>query len=101
MYPPAAPGTLMRTAKVDRVGRFRLSRRSCELYSVEILSGGSWGRWRVTNGHDRELIMQPSTFTGSFWLSAAAADGLIAEVASIDHGANLTVNWREPDGEIV
>ena len=91
----------MRALKVDRVGRFRLARRTCELYSVQILSGGAWGRIRLTDGHDRELWEQPSTFTGSFWLSAGALGGLIVEVASIDRGANLTVNWREPDGEIV
>ena len=101
LYAPAAPGTLMRSMKVDRVGRYRVARRSCELYSVEILSGGAWGRWRVTDGHDRELIMQPSTVTGSFWLSAGALDGLIVEVASLDRGANLNVNWREPDTTIV
>jgi len=101
VFAPAAPGSLMRTAKVDQVGRFRLARRSCELYSVQIVSGGAWARCRVTNGLGRALWEQPSSFTGSFWLSAGAIGGLIVEVSAIDRGANLTINWREPDGKIV
>lgn len=101
LYAPCAPGTNMRSLKVDRVGRWRLARRSCELYSVQIVSSGAWGRIRVADGHDRELWEQPSTFTGSFWLSAGALDGLIVEVSSLDRGANLTINWREADGEII
>jgi hypothetical protein len=101
LYAPCAPGSNMRSLKVDRVGKWRLARRSCELYSVQIVSGGAWGRIRVTDGLDRELFEQPSCFTGSFWLSAGALDGLVVEVASIDHGANLTINWREENGDIV
>lgn len=101
LYAPCAPGSNMRSLKVDRVGRWRLSRRDCELYSVQIVSSGAWGRFRVSDGRGRELLEQPSTFTGSFWLSAGALDGLVVEVSSIDRGANLTINWREADGEII
>lgn len=101
LYAPCAPGTNMRSLKVDRVGKWRLARRDCELYSVQIVSSGAWGRFRVSDGHERELLEQPSTFTGSFWLSAGALAGLIVEVSSLDRGANLTINWREPDGDIV
>jgi hypothetical protein len=101
LYAPCAPGTNMRSLKVDRVGRWRLARRDCELYSVQIVSSGAWGRIKVTDGLGREIFEQPSVFTGSFWLSAGALDGLIVEVASIDRGANLTVNWREGDSLLV
>jgi hypothetical protein len=101
LYAPAAPGSLMRSLKVDQVGTFRLARRDCELYSVQIVSSGAWGRWRVSDGLGRELIEQPSTFTGSFVLNAGALGGLIVEVASRDIGANLTVNWREATDDIV
>ena len=101
LYAPCAPGSNMRSLKVDRVGRWRLSRRDCELYSVQIVSSGAWGRIRVSDGQERPLFEQPSCFTGSFWLSAGALDGLIVEVASLDAGANLTINFRESDGELV
>lgn len=99
IYAPAAPGSLMRTICVEGPGLFRLSRRDCELYSVQIVSAGAWGRARVTNGKGRKLWEQPSTFTGSFWLSAGAEAGLLVELYG--DGTNLTLNWREPDREMV
>ena len=101
LYAPAAPGTLMRSLKVDKTGIFRLARRSCELVSVMIVSAGAWGRFVVTDGDRRPLIMQPSTFTGSFMLFAGAEGGLIVHLDSQDFAANLTINWREPDRKLV
>lgn len=101
LYVNAAPGSLMRSIKIDEPGLWRLARRSCELYSVQIISSGSWGRARVMNGHGRKLWEQPSTFTGSFWLGGGAEGGLIVELSSQDVAANLTINFREPDREIV
>ena len=103
LYAPSAPGSLMRSYPVPgaRPGRFRLARRDCELYSVQIISAGAWGRVRVIDGEGTELWMQPSTFTGSFWCSAAARGGLIVEMASRDRGPNVTINWREPDQAMV
>lgn len=89
----------MRALQVRGNGLFRLARRSCELYSVQIVSSGSWGRARVIDGNGRTLWFQPSTFTGSFWLSAGAENGLIAELSGDE--VNLTINWREPDQRIV
>jgi hypothetical protein len=45
----------------------------------------------------------PSAFTGSFWLSAGAADELVCEIHARDEQSapNLTVNWREPTRDIV
>lgn len=101
VYTPAGPGSLMRSHSVDRIGIFRLARRACELFSVQIVSAGAWGRARVMDGDGRVLWSQPSTFTGSFWLGAGAYKGLLVEVASRDRAPNLTVNWREANREMV
>ncbi len=97
---PAAPGSLMRSVVVSKPGKYRLARRDCELYSVQIVSAGAWGRAKVMNGKGRPLWEQPSTFTGSFWLSAGAEDGIIVHLYSTE-SPNLTINWREPDLEMV
>lgn len=101
MILPCAPGSLMRAAIVDRVGVFRLARRSCELYSVQIASAGAWARMRVLNGRGRVLWYQPSAFTGSFWLGAGAEDGLVVEIGAMDRAPQLIVNFREPDAAFV
>jgi hypothetical protein len=101
VYAPAAPGSLMRAHKIDRPGLWRLARRSCELYSVMIVSAGAWGRFVFMDGLLRPLFMQPSTFSGSFWLGAGAIDGLLVHVDSRDASTNLTCNWREADREMV
>jgi hypothetical protein len=101
LYAPAAPGSLMRSIKIDKSGRWRVARRSCELVSVMIASAGAWGRFEITDGTGRTLFMQPSTFTGSFMLLAGAEEGLIAHVDSMDYSAGLTLDWREEDEAIV
>lgn len=102
LYAPCAKGSLMRSLCVHKVGRFRLSRRACELYSVQISGQGSWARARVMTGEGRELWYQPSVFSGSFWLSAGSDDGLIVELHSSTGAAPvLTINWRESDAELV
>ena len=99
---PCSPGSLMRSIKISEPGKWRISRRDAELYSVQIVSSGAWGRARVLTGGGRALWFQPSTFTGSFTLLAGNdGDGLIVELASIDAAANLTVNFREPDKRLV
>lgn len=97
---PPAPGSLMRAYSLEASGLWRLARRTCELYSVQILCAGAWGRIKVFNGQGRGLWHQPSTFTGSFWLSAEARDGLIVEMSS-DEAPNITINWREPDMQVI
>ena len=98
---PAAPGSLMRSHVVDKIGRFRLCRRDCELYSVQIMNAGAFARATVTDGAGRRVWHQPSTFTGSFWLSGGLEGGLIVEVHSKDMAAHLMINWREKDRDLV
>lgn len=101
VYAPSAPGSLMRSIRLNRPGLWRLARRSCEAYSVMIVSAGAWGRFRVTDGAGRPVFMQPSTFTGSFWLGGGCEGGLLVEIDARDSATNLTVNWREPDARII
>jgi len=93
----------MRSIRVAKNGIWRLSRRQCSLYSVQIVSSGVWGRARCMDADGRKLWEQPSTFTGSFWLGAGALYGLLVEVASDnpEDAANLTINWQEPDEAMV
>jgi hypothetical protein len=100
-YTPCAPGSLMRSATIDRLGLTRLARRDCEFYSVQIVNSGAWIRARVLTGAGRPLWFQPSTFTGSFVLMAGAEEGLLLEMGGRDRGATITVNWREPDSRIM
>ncbi|HTI81753.1 MAG TPA: hypothetical protein VL614_14995 [Acetobacteraceae bacterium] len=92
----------MRSIQVVRPGRFRISRRDSELYSVQIVSSGSWARARALDAAGNVLWEQPSTFTGSFWLGGSAPGGIIVEIASDrEHeAANLTINWREKGRDI-
>lgn len=103
LYAPSAPGSLMRALRVGSNGLFRLSRRPCALYSVQIVSSGVWGRARVMDGDGRKLWEQPSTFTGSFWLGAGSLFGLLVEMSSdnADDAANLTINWTEQDTKMI
>lgn len=103
VYVSPSPSSLMRCARVSRPGSFRLARRACELYSVQIVGGGTFTRVRARAGSGREVWEMPSSFTGSFWLSAGLEDGLIVEVHARDEAScpNLTVNWREPTREVV
>ena len=101
LYAACAPGSLMRAQIVDKIGLFRLARRSCELYSVQIASAGAWARVNVMNGLGRVIFPMPSPFTGSFWLSGGAEDGLLVEVGGLDRGPMLIINYREPDSELV
>lgn len=103
LYAPSAPGSLMRSIAIMRSGVFRLARRDAELYSVQIVSSGSWARARAMHADGSPIWEQPSTFTGSFWLGAAARGALLIEIASSrEHEAcNLTINWRERGRDIV
>jgi len=100
IHVPCFPGSLTRSAQLYGTGRFRISRRTCELYSVQILSAGSFGRARVTDGTGRAIWYQPSTFTGSFQLGAGCVDGIIAELYASE-GINFTLNFREADEAIL
>lgn len=103
-YVPSAPGSLMRSLVIDRLGFTRVCRRPCELYSVQIIRAGAWVRARVLTGSGRALWFQPSTFTGSFVLNAGVGEdepGLILEMGGRDSAAHITLNWREPDQRII
>lgn len=103
VYVEASPSTLMRCARVSRPGLFRLARRDCELYSVQIVGGGTFTRVKMVAGSGREIWEMPSSFTGSFWLSAGCEEGLMCEVHARDEVScpNLTINWRETDRRTV
>ncbi len=101
IYAPSAPGSLMRSYRIIRAGAFRLARRSCELYSVQIVAAGAWGRVQLEDATGELKFLQPSMFTGSFWLSGGAIGGLIARVDARDAAPNLAINWREPDQAMV
>jgi len=99
-YVPCAPGSLMRSCTIERLGFTRVCRRACELYSVQILSAGPWVRARVLTFSGRPLWFQPSTFTGSFVLMAGTCEdegGLMLEMDGKDRGASIVLNWREAD----
>lgn len=98
---PAAPGSLMRAVQLWDVGRFRVSRRDAELYSVQITSAGAWGRIWVYDGTGRKVFHMPSTFPGSFWLSGGCKDGIIVYLDSLDMAPTVTVNFREKDTQDV
>jgi len=101
VYAPSAPGSLMRSHKITAAGRFRLARRHAELYSVQIVAAGAWGRVQLEDALGRLLFLQPSMFTGSFWLGGGAIGALIAVVNARDAAPNLTINWREQTQEMV
>jgi hypothetical protein len=101
VYAPAAPGSLMRAHRIEAPGLWRLARRSCELYSVQIASAGAWGRARVYDATGAGKWYQPSTFTGSFWLGAGCIDGLLVELDARDTAPALVINWREPTRDLV
>ncbi len=97
LFTPAGPGSLMRSVTIDDVGVFHVARRTCELYSVEIMSG--WGRLRASNGRGRSLWYQPSIFTGSFVIGCEAEEGLIVEIQGGPPTVN--VNFREKTRDLV
>lgn len=96
---PAAPGSLMRAARITAPGVFRISKRDCELYSVQITGSGAWGRFKIVQGDGRALFEMPSTFTGSFVVGAGALGGLIVVIDAMTNyeSAQLCVNFRERD----
>jgi hypothetical protein len=94
---PATPGSLMRATQLWQKGYFRVSRRDCEVYSIQITSSGSWAALYIYNGLGRILFHMDSAFTGSFWLSAGAEEGLIVHLHSRATPPTITVNFREKD----
>jgi len=90
----------MRMAFVEGPGAFRLARRDCELYSVQIVMPGDWGKAWFKTGRGRPIFHMPSTFTGSFVLGGGCEDGLILELYALKFIA-FEVNWREPDRRLI
>ncbi len=99
MYVPPAPGSLMRCAVLKKPGKFRLSRRDCELYSVEIMNPGAWPRYIIRDTDDRIAWYEPSAFTGSFTHGGGMKD-LVVEIHSSSTPL-ACINFREQDREIV
>lgn len=103
LYARPSPGVLMRTVALLEPGLYRLARRTCELYCVQIVGSGAWGRAQMLTGAGRPVWEQPSTFTGSFVLGGECEDGLIANLHCLkpSDAINFTISWREPDREVV
>lgn len=94
---PRSKATLTRSATILQSGLFRLSRKTCSLYSVEIKSCGAWGRILILDGDENEVFFQPSTFTGSFVLDACCWNGLyVWNMSGPGSDSPINVNWREP-----
>ncbi len=102
VYAVAEPGTLKRSHVEMRNGLFRLSRRDAACYSIEIHSGGGWGRLMLIDGRHSLLFYQPSPFTGSFTLNEGCAfDALYLWSEAQDSPVQVSVQWREPDAAMV
>lgn len=101
LYVPSAKGSLMRAVLLQSIGKFRISRRDAEIYSVQIVNAGAWASLVVADGSGRELFIQPSTFTGSFWLGAGALGGIIAYLRSKTMAPSIVINFRERDQKLV
>jgi hypothetical protein len=89
----------MRSAMIMSAGKFRLSRRPCELYSVEIMNPGAWPRYIIRESTGRMAWYEPSAFTGSF-VHGGGMEDLVVEIYSSSTPL-ACVNWRELDREIV
>jgi hypothetical protein len=89
----------MRSAMLNRAGKFRLARRACELYSVEIMNPGAWPRYIIRESSGRIAWYEPSAFTGSF-VHGGGMEDLIVEI----HASSTPlacINWREETRDIV
>ena len=98
---PTTRGSLTRSITLDEVGIFRVARRDVALYSVQITSGGAWGRIKVSTGLGRGVFEQLSCFTGSFHLGGGCEAGLIIELFAADRAPIVALNWREADQKVV
>ena len=95
IHAPASPHMLFRAHQIRESGLFRLSRRDCEFYSIQIQAGGGWGRIAVYDGNGLLKFYQPSTFTGSFKPEAGCEGGLIIYAYGAEVPAFITMIWRE------
>lgn len=100
LFAPAAPGSLMRSILVEGPGRFRIARRNCEIYSVQIPTCGDLAKFRLLDACGETKFFMPTVFTGSFWLSAGCDGGLIAELDALNV-VTIVINYREPDQKLV
>jgi hypothetical protein len=98
---PAVSHSLMRTVRLAHIGVFRLARRSAEFYSIMIDHSGSFCRLIVRNGKGVPLFDQFSSFTGSFVNQAYAEGGIVVDVEGKQQAPLLSVNWREPDLQLI
>jgi hypothetical protein len=102
LYTEPIAGSGMRMRTIRESGIYRLSRRTCNAYSILIEGIGAWGRIILFDGRATEFFHQPSTFTGSFVLDGCAFDGLYCHSYSgPGSDAIVTVNWREMDLSVV
>ncbi len=102
LYAPAAPGTMLRSARIRKRGEYRLSRRECVLVGILILAPESGVSVQIADGDDRIFVDFTNVFTGSFYLGAGCNHGLIVKAHSqMDSDSiNITLTWRETDGQV-
>ena len=100
LYAPAAPGTMLRSARIRRKGLYRLSRRECVLVGTLVLAPESGVSVVIADGDGKEFFDMPNMFTGSFYLGAGCDHGLLVSVHSAhdSDSINLTLTYREIDG---
>lgn len=96
-----APGSLMRSVRINSIGLTRIARRAAELYSVMITHNGSFCRLILRTLSGIPYFDQFSTFTGSFVLGACSEDGIIVDVDGMQQPPILQLNWRELDQAVV
>lgn len=92
------PGTLNRCEVFTESGLFKLSDRECALYSIQVVSCGSWGSITTYNAKGEPKFFMPSNFTGSFFHKIWHEGGMYLRAKCIP-GADsiLTISWEELD----
>jgi len=102
IFTAPSPRSLKRIRMFWTSGMFRVARRDCSLYSVEVANCGAWGRLRIFTGTGRIVFDMPSLFTGSFPLEGFCEGGLICHIAC-GPGSDIlmSVTFTEPDTDQV
>lgn len=101
---PSAPNSLTRMHVIDAQGTYRLSRRDCELYTVNVIRSGMASRIELYTGDLRGVFSlpagsSPGFCSDSFPLGGFCERGLYVRCSG---GAPLfAVTWREKDLQTV
>ena len=101
---PSAPNALTRMHVIDTPGTYRLSRRDCELYAVNIIRSGMASRIGLYTGKLRGVFSLPAGSapgfcSDSFPIGGFCEDGLY--VQALGGMPLFGVIWREKDLQTV